>query len=103
MDCVPSESVEEGISRSTIGVENKAKLQIKLKFEDDRRGCKNPLPVKLIKGVSRPPGQRCRNQMITSKKGTTLKAAIAAFSLALSSKLGSSNGRIVLNEAQATM
>lgn len=41
--------------------------------------------------------------MTITKKGATLKAAIATFSLASSSKSSSSSGRIILNEAQATV
>ncbi|KAI7981310.1 hypothetical protein LOK49_Contig51G00011 [Camellia lanceoleosa] len=43
------------------------------------------------------------NQLTYTKKGDTLKAAIATFSLASSSKSEASRGRIILNEAQASV
>ncbi|GMP61718.1 hypothetical protein CsSME_00024074 [Camellia sinensis var. sinensis] len=79
-------SVEEDISRSTFG----AKITINLQTKSKLRGARIRFQ------------QRSRNQLTTTKKGASLKDVIAAFSLASSSKLGSSSGRIILNETQAT-
>ncbi|GMP24040.1 hypothetical protein CsSME_00001438 [Camellia sinensis var. sinensis] len=88
----PVGSVKEVTSGSIGSAKIMANLQTKSEIRDVRKRCKNSAPVK-----------RSRNQLSTSKKGASLKAAIAKFSLASSSKLGSCSGRIILNEAQATV
>ncbi|KAL7220670.1 hypothetical protein ACSBR2_013533 [Camellia fascicularis] len=99
----PVGSVEEDISGSTGSAKIMANLQTKSEIRDVRKRCKNSVPVEVFKGALKYARQRSRNQLSTSKKGASLKAAIATFSLAFSSKLGPSSGRIILNEAQATV
>ncbi|KAI8032107.1 Ubiquitin-like domain-containing protein CIP73 [Camellia lanceoleosa] len=100
---VALESVEDGISGSTVGVVNKVHSKANLQLRGGIKGRKNPLPVEPIRGVSRLQGQKSRHQLTCTKKGATLTAAIATFSLASSSKSDSSRGRIILNEAQASV
>ncbi|GMP24041.1 hypothetical protein CsSME_00001438 [Camellia sinensis var. sinensis] len=99
----PVGSVKEVTSGSIGSAKIMANLQTKSEIRDVRKRCKNSAPVKVFKGSLKYARQRSRNQLSTSKKGASLKAAIAKFSLASSSKLGSCSGRIILNEAQATV